>query len=135
MCAIKSALTFTFQASACARLQYLWDAHRRHVRLVVENATKVLAVREDFVLTRKEGAAGVDQVHTRELGAAGELEREQEVRRKWKWALVVVCSPLGLGPILSENYVHSEIVLGLNIYRVIEFLNHILLELPLHQIL
>ena len=40
----------------------LRDAHRRHRRLVVEDAAEVVAVREDLVLQRQEGAAGVDQI-------------------------------------------------------------------------
>ena len=38
----------------------------RELRLVVEDAAEVLAVREDLVLHRQEGAAGVDQVEARQ---------------------------------------------------------------------
>mmetsp|Transcript_15820 Transcript_15820/g.36889 ORF Transcript_15820/g.36889 Transcript_15820/m.36889 type:complete len:228 (-) Transcript_15820:673-1356(-) len=38
----------------------LRDAHGRHVRLVVKNAAKVVAVGEDLILARQEGAARVD---------------------------------------------------------------------------
>ena len=40
----------------------LRDALRRHVGLVVEDAAEVVAVREDLVLERQVGAAGIDQV-------------------------------------------------------------------------
>ena len=35
---------------------------RRQARLVIEDAPEVVAVREDFVLERKERASGIDQI-------------------------------------------------------------------------
>ena len=58
----------------------------RHPRLVEEDAAEVVAVGEDLVLQRQEGAAGVDEVDAREavllgdlLGAQVLLDRERVV--------------------------------------------------------
>ncbi len=65
----------------------LGDALRGHAGLVVEDPAEVLAVGEDLVLEREEGAARVDEVDAREvvllrdlLRAEVLLHREREVR-------------------------------------------------------
>ena len=55
----------------------LRNAHRRHLRLVVEDAAEVLAVREDLVLQRQERAAGIDQIDARQMVVARDLLRPQ----------------------------------------------------------
>ena len=55
----------------------LRDALRRHPRLVEEDAAEVVAVGEDLVLEREEGAAGVDQVDARQAVLLGDLLRAQ----------------------------------------------------------
>ena len=51
----------------------LRDLPRRHRRLVEEDAAEVVAVGEDFVLQRQEGAAGVDQVDAGQAVLQGDL--------------------------------------------------------------
>ena len=46
---------------------------RRHAGLVVEDAAEVLAVGEDLVLQRQEGAARVDEVDARQAVLEGDL--------------------------------------------------------------
>ena len=65
----------------------LRDALRGHAGLVVEDPAEVVAVGEDLVLQRQEGAARVDEVDARQvvllrdlLGAEVLLHREREVR-------------------------------------------------------
>ena len=55
----------------------LRDAGRRQPRLVVEDAPEVLAVREDLVLQRQEGAAGVDEVDAGQAVLERDLLRAQ----------------------------------------------------------
>jgi hypothetical protein len=55
----------------------LRDALRRHVGLVVEDAAEVVAVGEDLVLLRQEGAAGVDQVDAGQAVLLRDLLRAQ----------------------------------------------------------
>ena len=55
----------------------LRDALRAHVGLVEEDAAEVLAVGEDLVLARQEGAAGVDQVDARQAVLLRDLLRAQ----------------------------------------------------------
>ena len=55
----------------------LRNARRRHLRLVVEDAAEVLAVREDLVLQRQERAAGIDQIDARQMVVARDLLRAQ----------------------------------------------------------
>ena len=50
---------------------------RAHPRLVVEDAAEVLAVGEDLVLQRQEGAAGIDQVDAGQAVLARDLLRAQ----------------------------------------------------------
>ena len=45
----------------------LRNAGRRHPRLVVEDAAEMVAVGKDLVLGRQEGAAGIDQIHARQV--------------------------------------------------------------------
>lgn len=40
---------------------------RRTARLIVEDTTEVVAVREDIGLMREVGAAGLDEIHAREV--------------------------------------------------------------------
>ena len=51
----------------------LRDPPRRHRRLVEEDAAEVLAVGEDLVLQRQEGAAGIDQVDAGQPVLQGDL--------------------------------------------------------------
>jgi len=53
----------------------LRNAERRHARLVIEDATEVIAVREHFVLQRQERAPGVDEID------AGEAVLERDFLR------------------------------------------------------
>ena len=55
----------------------LRNAGRRHLRLVVEDATEVIAVREDLILQRQERAAGIDQIDARQAIVARDLLRPQ----------------------------------------------------------
>ncbi len=65
----------------------IWAMPGAHARLVVEDATEVVAVGKDLVLAREEGAAGVNEVETRQvvrqrdlLGAKVLLHRHRVVR-------------------------------------------------------
>ena len=51
----------------------LRNAAGREVGLVVENATEVVAIRENFILVEKHGPTGVDQVNARQVVKAGDL--------------------------------------------------------------
>ena len=55
----------------------LRNALRGQVGLVVEDAAEMIAVREDFVLQRQEGATGIDQVDARQVVLLGNLLRAQ----------------------------------------------------------
>ena len=55
----------------------LRDALRAHGRLVEEDPAEVVAVGEDLVLARQEGAAGVDEVDARQPVLQGHLLRAQ----------------------------------------------------------
>ena len=55
----------------------LRDVLRAHPRLVVEDAAEVFAVREDLVLQRQEGAAGIDQIDAGQAVLACDLLRAQ----------------------------------------------------------
>ena len=55
----------------------LRDALGGHVGLVEEDAAEMFAVREDLVLHRQEGAAGVHQVQARQVVPAGDLLRAE----------------------------------------------------------
>src|SRR6476646_7963050 len=51
----------------------LRNAARRHIRLVVENPTEVLSIREDFSLQGQESSTRIDQVDAREVVLQGYL--------------------------------------------------------------
>ena len=55
----------------------LRNALGRHARLVVEDPPEVLAVGEDLVLQREEGAARVDEVEARQVVLLGDLLRAE----------------------------------------------------------
>ena len=64
----------------------LWDAPRRQVGLIVEDAAEVLPVREDFILFRQKSAARIHQVDARQvvhpgnfLGAQVFLNRQRVI--------------------------------------------------------
>ena len=67
-------------AAGCARAHHggdLRNALRRHPRLVIEDAAKVLPVREDVCLLRQERPARVHQVDARQTVLLGDLLRAQ----------------------------------------------------------
>ena len=80
----------------------LRDAGRAHARLVVEDAAEVVAVGEDLVLERQEGAAGVDQVE------AGEAVLERDLLR----AKVLLDRHRVVGAALDRGVVGDDDALG-----------------------
>ncbi len=55
----------------------LWDACRAHPRLIVEDAAKIVAVREDFSLHRQKCAAAVHQIDAGQIVLQSDLLRAQ----------------------------------------------------------
>ncbi len=76
----------------------LRDARGRHRRLVVEDASEVLAVRKDAVLLREEGAARVDQIDARKAVLQGDLLRAQ----------VLLHRDRVVGPAFDGGVVHDD---------------------------
>ena len=80
----------------------LRDAGRAHARLVVEDAAEVVAVGEDLVLERQEGAARVDEVE------AGEAVLERDLLR----AEVLLDGHRVVGAALDRGVVGDDDALG-----------------------
>ncbi|MND90580.1 hypothetical protein D3C80_826670 [compost metagenome] len=55
----------------------LRDTRRRHLRLIVEDAAEMIAVRKDFRLMRQVGPAGIDQIDAGQAVFRGDLLRPQ----------------------------------------------------------
>lgn len=51
----------------------LWDALGAHGRLIVKNASEMVAVWEDLILQREESAAGIDQINAWQAVFAGDV--------------------------------------------------------------
>ena len=80
-------------------------AFRRHIRLIEEDTAEMIPVRENLILLRQKGAAGIHQINTRQaIGAGDFLCTQMLLHGQWKIGAALHCGIIGDDHAFAPRY-------------------------------